>query len=133
MHWKLLISEPYLNVLVDLGVEEDEHGDGDDAEDGEPGPVVVVGGVVGVHAEVGHVEHGPGDVGGGAGGLVALLVRVPRDLGLEELGHVEQDREEHHREHVLRHPPQARALVVHRLKGKKVFGYFLELISLKGL
>ena len=41
----------HLNVLVDLGVEEDEHAEGDDAKDDEAAPVVVVRGVVGVLPE----------------------------------------------------------------------------------
>ena len=32
----------HLDVLVDLGVEEDEHGEGHDPQHDQPGPVVVV-------------------------------------------------------------------------------------------
>ncbi len=50
---------PHLDVLVDLGVEEDEEDEGDDVEDEEPQAVVVVEGVVWVSPQVGHLEVGP--------------------------------------------------------------------------
>ncbi len=77
---------PGLDVLVDLGVEVDEHGEGDDAEDDEAAPVEV-GRVDGGGAERGRlqpqlvvvqVEDLPGDVVGAA--------VVVHDLGLEEPG-----------------------------------------------
>ena len=36
----------YLQIVVDLGVEVDEHHEGDDAQDSQPGPVVVVDDIV---------------------------------------------------------------------------------------
>ncbi len=43
-------------TLADLVVEVDEEDDGDDADDDEPGPVVVVDGVVGVLAQLRHAD-----------------------------------------------------------------------------
>lgn len=51
----------YIAIPVDLGVEEDEQREGNDAEDDESAPVVVVG----IHGMTSHVrdpEEGPGVV-----------------------------------------------------------------------
>ena len=46
---------PLHDVVVDLGVEEDEEEEGNDAEDEQPGPVVVDG-VHGVRPHLGHLQ-----------------------------------------------------------------------------
>jgi hypothetical protein len=46
----------YPNIVIDFGIEVDEKYKGEDAEDEEPGPVVVVDGVVGVRPQFGHVQ-----------------------------------------------------------------------------
>ena len=75
---------------VDLGVEEGDGGEGQDAKDSKPGPVDVPGDVDVVEAKLRHVqvEHR----------VVALVVR--RHLALKELADVEDDRKDECREEV---------------------------------
>ena len=46
-HYKGVVGlRPYLNVVVDLGVEVDQENEGSNAQDEESGPVVVVDGII---------------------------------------------------------------------------------------
>ena len=81
--------------MVDLGVEEDEHSEGNDSEDDEPEPGVVVHVVVLVEPELRD----------GNGGLGAVVHPVPVQLGLEELWDVEDDGERDDGNEVLEETP----------------------------
>ena len=76
-------KETNLNVLVDFGVEVNEEEEGDDSQDRQPRPVVVVDCVVGVLPQGGDLDVGIGrEVGG---------VRLVPYLGFHELGDVEEN------------------------------------------
>jgi hypothetical protein len=103
---------PYLNILINLRVKEDEHGKGKNPEDDKPCNVVVVERVVVVHPQPGDGDDGLGDVG-------KVVDGHPSDGALKELGQVEEHGEEEHGHEVLKHATNARVLVVHGLEEGK--------------
>jgi hypothetical protein len=103
-----IFSLSHLNVLVDLLVEENQHGEGQDVDDQQAQTVIVIEGVLRVAPQRRHRQ---------LRAQLAVTVPIrPLQLSLQELGRVEGHGGHGHRDDILQHASHGGAFIISSLK-----------------